>query len=175
MTLDRMRSDGIALHNRSAVVVLESPEEIPGTGVVIGIDPGARSVGVAVSDPERRVASPIGRIRRRTFRELADNLRPIIVSRRATAIIVGLPRLLSGKEGASAQSARAVARNLARELQLPVALWDERLSTAAAEKALLEDDVGRRRRRKLVDGVAAAFILQGALDRMSGADGKCRS
>ena len=75
MTLDRMHSDGIALRNRSAVVVLESPEEIPGTGVVIGIDPGARSVGVAVSDPERRVASPIGRIRRRTFRELADNLR----------------------------------------------------------------------------------------------------
>ena len=152
--------------------VLEHPEELGGEGAVIGLDPGARNVGVAVSDPGRRVASPIGRIRRRSLRELADGLRPIVESRRAGAIIVGLPRNLSGTEGPSAQSARAMARNLAETLGLPVALWDERLSTAAAERVLLEDDVSRRRRAQLVDGVAAAFILQGALDRIAGAGGR---
>ena len=159
---------GLCSSLRGGAEVLENPEELGGEGAVIGLDPGARSVGVAVSDPSRMVASPIGRIRRESLRGLADGLRKIIESRNAGAIIVGLPRNLSGAEGPSAQSARSIARNLAKTLGLPVALWDERLSTAAAERALLEDDVSRRRRSQLIDGVAAAFILQGALDRMSG-------
>ncbi len=154
----------------SAVTVFERPEELGGAGAVIGIDPGSKRVGVAVSDPERRVASPIGFLRRKSLKALVDALRPIARSRRAGAIVVGLPRRLSGDDGPEAQSARALARNLSRELALPVALWDERLSTAAAERALLEDDVSRRRRGKLVDGVAAAYILQGALDRMAYAE-----
>ena len=151
--------------------VLEGPEALPGSGAVLGIDPGARSLGIAVSDPDRRVASPLGRLRRGSLAELVAGLAPILESRRVDALVVGLPRTLAGGEGPSAQSARALARNLARELRLPVALWDERLSTAAAERALLADDVSRRRRAQLVDGVAAAFILQGALDRMAATEG----
>ena len=166
--------EGPGAPRRARSTVLEHPEKLGGKGTIIGLDPGARNVGVAVSDPGRTVASPIGRIRRGSLRELADGLRPIIESRNADAIIVGLPRNLSGTEGPSAQSARAMARNLAETLGLPVALWDERLSTAAAERVLLEDDVSRRRRARLVDGVAAAFILQGALDRMSCADERDR-
>lgn len=155
--------------------VLDRPESLPRSGAILGIDPGSRNLGIAVSDPDRRVASPLGRLRRRSLRVLVEDLRPIIRSRSVSALIVGLPRNLSGEEGPSAQSARALAGNLARALALPVALWDERLSTAAAERALLEDGVRRQRRSQLVDSVAAAYILQGALDRIAGAEDESRT
>jgi putative Holliday junction resolvase len=133
---------------------------------VIGLDVGTKTIGVAVSDVTRTVATALKTIRRRKFSVDAAELLGIAAERGVAGFVIGLPINFNGTEGPRAQSCRAFARNLAALTPLPVALWDERLSTAAALRALLEADASRKRRAEVIDAVAAAYILQGALDRM---------
>jgi putative Holliday junction resolvase len=139
---------------------------LPGMGAVIGLDVGTRTIGVAISDVTRTVATAQSTIRRTKFSADAASLLAFAQEREAAGFIIGLPVNFNGTEGPRAQSCRAFARNLAALTPIPIALWDERLSTAAAERALLEADASRRRRAEVIDSVAAAYILQGALDRM---------
>ncbi len=138
----------------------------PPMQALAGLDLGDKTIGVAVSDSMRTVASPLETIRRRKFTLDADHLLQIIAGRRIGGIILGLPYNMDGSEGPRCQSTRAFARNLSRLSDLPIGFWDERLSTVAAEKALLEADTSRKRRGEVIDHVAAGYILQGALDRM---------
>jgi len=131
-----------------------------------GLDYGEKTIGVAVSDRLRQVATPLETIRRRKFTEDARALAEIVGTREIGGIVLGLPRNMDGSEGPRCQSTRAFARNLDRALGLPIAFWDERLSTVAAERALIEADTSRARRAEVIDHVAAGYILQGALDRM---------
>jgi len=131
-----------------------------------GLDLGEKTIGVAVSDRIGAVASPLETIRRRKFTVDAEALLEIIKAREIGGIVLGLPRNMDGSEGARCQKTRAFARNLTRLTDLPIGFWDERLSTVAAEKALLEADTTRKRRAEVIDHVAASYILQGALDRM---------
>jgi putative pre-16S rRNA nuclease len=133
---------------------------------LVGLDLGEKTIGVAVSDRIGAVASPLETIRRRKFTLDAERLLAIIAERRIGGIVLGLPRNMDGSEGPRCQSTRAFARNLARLTEAPIGFWDERLSTVAAERALLEADTSRKRRSEVIDHVAAGFILQGALDRM---------
>ncbi len=137
----------------------------PGVALA-GLDYGDKTIGVAVSDGLRQVATPLETIRRKKFTADAARLAEIIENRRIGGLILGLPRNMDGSEGPRCQSTRAFARNLDRTLGLPIAYWDERLSTVAAERALLEADTSRARRAEIIDNVAASYILQGALDRM---------
>ena len=131
----------------------------------MGLDLGTKTIGVAVSDRLLSSATPLHTIRRMKFSKDAEALLQIIENREMGAIILGLPRNMDGSEGPRCQSTRAFARNLARLTNLPIGYWDERLSTVAAERALLEADTSRKRRAKVIDHVAAGYILQGALDR----------
>ena len=131
----------------------------------MGLDLGTKTIGVAVSDRLLSSASPLHTIRRAKFSKDAEALLQIIESRDIAAIILGLPRNMDGSEGPRCQSTRAFARNLTRLTDLPIGYWDERLSTVAAERALLEADTSRKRRAEVIDHVAAGYILQGALDR----------
>jgi len=133
---------------------------------LIGLDLGDKTIGVAVSDNYGTVASPLQTIRRRKFTLDAQALLQIIDDRRIGGIVLGWPRNMDGSEGPRCQSTRAFARNLSRLCDVPIGFWDERLSTVAAEKALLEADTSRKRRGEVIDHVAAGYILQGALDRM---------
>jgi putative Holliday junction resolvase len=134
---------------------------------VLGLDLGDRTIGVAVSDLRLRVATPVETIRRVKFGADAARLLALAGGRNAGGLILGLPYNMDGTEGPRCQSVRAFARNLERLTALPIGFWDERLSTVAAERALLEADTSRRRRSEVIDHVAAGFILQGALDRMA--------
>lgn len=135
-------------------------------GVILGLDLGDKTIGVAASDPDRRLAMPVETIRRTKFAVDAARLVGLATARAAVGLILGLPLNMDGSEGPRAQSVRGFARNLARQTTLPVAFWDERLSTAAVEREMIALDMSRSKRASLVDGNAAAFILQGALDRM---------
>jgi len=139
---------------------------LPAGRALMGLDLGTKTIGVAVSDTARRIASPLETIRRTKFTADAARLLALVDGRAIGGLVLGLPRNMDGSEGPRAQSARAVARNLAALTPLPIALWDERLSTVAAERALLEADTSRRRRAEVIDHVAAGFILQGLLDRL---------
>lgn len=132
-----------------------------------GLDFGDKTIGVAVSDVMRSVATPLLTIRRVKFTQDAEALLKIVADRRIGGLVLGLPRNMDGSEGPRAQATRAFARNLARLCPLPLLFWDERLSTVAAERALLEADTSRKRRAEVIDHVAAGFILQGALDRLA--------
>jgi putative Holliday junction resolvase len=140
---------------------------LPARGTLIGLDLGSKTIGVATSDPDRRVATPVETIARKKFAIDAARLLALAAERNATGFVLGLPINMDGSEGPRAQSTRAFARNLARLTDLPIALWDERLSTAAVERALIAADATRARRAKVIDQHAAVFILQGALDRMA--------
>ena len=131
----------------------------------MGLDLGTKTIGVAVSDRLLNSATPLHTIRRVKFAKDAEALLQIISDREIGAIILGLPRNMDGSEGPRCQSTRAFVRNLARLTDLPIGYWDERLSTVAAERALLEADTSRKRRAEVIDHVAAGYILQGALDR----------
>ena len=131
----------------------------------MGLDLGTKTIGVAVSDRLLSSATPLHTIRRGKFFKNAEALLQIISDREIGAIILGLPRNMDGSEGPRCQSTRAFVRNLARLTDLPIGYWDERLSTVAAERALLEADTSRKRRAEVIDHVAAGYILQGALDR----------
>ena len=152
------------------MTVLEDVTALPVEGALMGLDPGTKTIGVAVSDGMRIAATALTTLRRRKFAQDADELSQIVADRAIAGVIVGLPRNMDGSEGPRAQSARALARNLAERLMLPVALWDERLSTVAAERTLLEADASRRRRAEVIDSLAAQHILQGVLDRLSQAN-----
>ena len=133
---------------------------------VAGLDYGTKTIGIAVSDRLRSVASPLRTIRRRKFRDDADALLAVLAEREIGGLVLGLPRNMDGSEGPRCQSTRAFARNLSALTPVPIAYWDERLSTVAAERVLLEADTSRARRAEVIDHVAAGFILQGALDRL---------
>jgi putative Holliday junction resolvase len=140
---------------------------LPPRGVLIGLDFGTKTIGVAASDPDRRVAAPVETISRQRFNLDARRILDLAAERRAAGLVLGLPINMNGSEGPRAQSTRAFARNLARLTELPIALWDERLSTAAVERALIAADASRAKRKNVIDQHAAAYILQGALDRLS--------
>ena len=144
----------------------EMAPALPPLRALMGLDLGTKTVGVAVSDRMRSIASPLEVVKRKKFTADAAALIRIIDGREIGGIILGLPRNMDGSEGPRAQSTRSFARNLARLVDLPIGFWDERLSTMAAERALLEADTSRARRAGVIDQVAAGYILQGALDRL---------
>lgn len=139
---------------------------LPPNRSIAGLDFGEKTIGVAISDLRRSVATPSEIIRRVKFTEDAARLFEIVKARDIHGLILGLPLNMDGSEGPRVQSTRAFARNLARLSDIPIFYWDERLSTVAAERALLEADTSRKRRKEVIDAVAAGYILQGALDRM---------
>lgn len=140
---------------------------LPDDRAIAGLDLGTATLGVAVSDTRRRVATPLETIRRRKFTADAARLLEICEARDIAGLVLGLPLNMDGSEGRRCQSTRAFARNLAERTDLPITFWDERLSTVAAERALLQADASRKRRADVIDHVAAALILQGALDRLA--------
>ena len=137
-----------------------------GSGRLFGLDLGTRTIGIAVSDGGLQVASPMHTIRRAKFTRDALELAGLVRREGVFGLIVGLPLNMDGSEGPRAQATRAFVRNLANHLPIPVAYWDERLSTMAVERAMIEADLSRAKRAAHIDAAAAAFILQGALDRM---------
>ena len=139
---------------------------LPPQRALLGLDLGEKTIGVAVSDLFLSVATPLETIRRKKFGVDAARVLEIAAERDAGGLILGLPRNMDGTEGPRCQSTRAFARNLSRLTDLPIGFWDERLSTVAAERALLEADTSRKRRAEVIDHVAAGYILQGVLDRL---------
>ncbi len=152
-------------------MICQTPEEfadtLPDFGAIAGLDLGTVTIGVALSDILRGVATPIETIKRKKFGVDATALLKLTTSRDVKGLVLGLPRNMDGSEGPRAQATRAFARNLEKLTPLPITFWDERLSTVAAERAMLEADMSRKRRAELVDHVAAGFILQGLLDRLT--------
>ncbi len=155
----------------AVVDLLELAAAAPPRTPWAGLDLGEKTIGVAVSDLTRTVASPLALILRRKFTEEAAELSALMAGRGASALVIGLPLNMDGTEGARCQSSRAFARNLLRlRPELPIAFWDERLSTAAVERVLIgEADLSRAKRKAVVDRTAAAYILQGALERVRSA------
>src|SRR5579862_2989653 len=147
--------------------LMDAASLLPARGALIGLDLGTKTIGVAVSDPDRRLAAPVETIARRRFKLDAERVLELAAERHAAGFVLGLPINMDGTEGARAQSTRAFAQNFASLPELPIALWDERLSTAAVERALIAADASRARRKAVIDQHAAAYILQGALDRLS--------
>ncbi|MFD0909078.1 MULTISPECIES: Holliday junction resolvase RuvX [Ruegeria] len=139
---------------------------LPPMQALMGLDLGEKTIGVAVSDRMRGVASPLETVRRKKFKLDSARLLEIAADREIGGIVLGLPMNMDGSEGPRCQSTRAFARNLSQLTDIPIGFWDERLSTVAAEKALLEADTTRKRRGQVIDHVAAGYILQGALDRL---------
>jgi putative holliday junction resolvase len=146
----------------------ETAALLPARGALIGLDLGTKTIGVAVSDPDRRVAAPVETVARNRFALDAQRILALAAERRAVAFVLGLPVNMDGSEGPRAQATRAFARNLEKLTELPIALWDERLSTAAVERALIAADLSRAKRKAVIDQHAATYILQGALDRLAG-------
>ncbi|WP_439105375.1 Holliday junction resolvase RuvX [Celeribacter marinus] len=139
---------------------------LPAMRSVAGLDLGDKTIGVAISDRMLTVATPTDTIRRKKFGVDAESLLALLSSREVGGIILGLPRNMDGSEGPRCQKTRAFARNLSQLTPLPITFWDERLSTVAAERAMLEADMSRAKRAEKIDQVAASVILQGALDRL---------
>src|SRR6202041_543726 len=139
----------------------------PPRGALIGLDLGTKPVGVAVSDPDRRLATGVETLQRKTFKADAARLIAVANERNAVGFVLGLPINMDASEGPRAQSTRAFARNFSKLTDLTIALWDERLSTVAVERELIGMDMSRARRAEVIDEHAAIFILQGALDRLT--------
>ena len=146
--------------------VEEFAQALPARRALIGLDLGTKTIGVAVSDSLLSAATPLETVKRTKYTADAARLEAIIAEREICGIVLGLPFNMDGSEGPRCQSTRAFARNLARQSELPITYWDERLSTVAAERALLEADTSRKRRSEVIDHVAASYILQGVLDRL---------
>ncbi len=156
---------------RDPVLALEPfAAALPQRGRLVGLDLGTRTIGIAVSDDLRMVASALTTIRRVKFGKDAAALLALVGEHRGCGLVVGLPVNLDGSEGPRAQATRAFVRNLAPLTELPVLMWDERLSTVEAERMLIAADASRRRRAEVIDQVAATLILQTALDRIRRAD-----
>jgi len=141
-------------------------ENLPPAGKLLGLDLGTKTIGVAISDGMRYSATPLETIKRTKFTEDANRLLALIAQNNIAGLVLGLPLNMDGSEGPRVQSTRAFARNLAQKTDLPIAFWDERLSTAAVTRTLLEADVRRDKRAEVVDKLAASYILQGALERL---------
>ncbi|WP_341366415.1 Holliday junction resolvase RuvX [Yoonia sp. BS5-3] len=152
-------------------MICETPDAfldaLPDLGPLAGLDLGTATIGLAISDSMRSVASPLQTIRRKKFGIDAAKLLEITSHRMVTGLVLGLPMNMDGSEGPRCQATRAFARNLEKLTPLPITFWDERLSTVAAERALLEADTSRKRRAEVIDHVAAGYILQGMLDRLT--------
>lgn len=144
----------------------EMAANLPQMQALMGLDLGTKTIGVAISDVMQSVATPIETVKRKKFTLDAARLVELVKDRQIGGIILGLPRNMDGSEGPRAQSTRAFARNLRPLVPCPIGFWDERLSTVAAERALLEADTTRKRRAEVIDHVAAGYILQGSLDRL---------
>ena len=145
----------------------EAAQLLPPRGALIGLDLGTKTIGVAVSDPDRRLATGVETIARKNFTADAARVIALAMERSAAGFVLGLPVNMDSTEGPRAQSARAFARNFSKLTELPIAFWDERLSTAAVERGLIAADMRRDRRKEVIDQHAAMFILQGALDRLA--------
>lgn len=141
---------------------------LPRDGALAGLDLGTKTIGVAISDQRRTLATPLETVKRKKFTLDAARLFEIASARGLAGFVLGLPLNMDGSEGPRCQATRAFARNLSGLSDLPIGFWDERLSTVAAERALLEFDTSRAKRAEVIDHVAAGFILQGFLDRLAG-------
>jgi putative Holliday junction resolvase len=151
----------------AVVELTELPAAAPALSPLVGLDLGEKTIGVAVSDATRTVASPLELIRKTRFTDDAGALFRLMESRGAGGIVIGLPVNMDGTEGPRCQSSRAFARNLLRLRDVPIAFWDERMSSMAINRMLIgEADMTRARRADVVDKMAAAWILQGALERL---------
>ncbi len=152
-------------------MILADPAELraalPAGLRLLGLDVGTKTIGLALSDTRRLIASPLDTIRRRRFRNDVAELFALIDKHCVGGLVVGLPLTLAGADGPRTQSVRQFARNLIALRDLPVAFWDERLSTAAVEREMIAADMSRKRRGEIIDRVAAAYILQGCLDFLS--------
>ncbi len=154
----------------AVVDILELPAATPPYSSLIGLDLGEKTIGVAVSDPMRMVASPLELIRKTRFTDDANALLKLVDGRNVGGIVIGLPVNMDGTEGPRCQSSRAFARNLLRLREIPVAFWDERMSSMAINRLLIDEaDMTRGKRADVVDKMAAGWILQGALDRLRNA------
>ena len=147
--------------------LLALPAALPKYAPVMGLDLGEKTIGVAVSDLTRAIASPLALIHRRKFTLEAEELFALMKDRGAAGLVIGLPMNMDGTEGVRCQSNRAFARNILRLRDMPIAFWDERLSTVAINRMLIDEaDMTRAKRAEVVDRAAAGYILQGALDRL---------
>jgi putative pre-16S rRNA nuclease len=151
---------------RPPIAIEDLALNLPLKARLIGVDLGSKTIGLAISDVERRLASPLRTLPRSAFARDAEALTAICAEFEAAGIVLGLPLDLDGRDNPRAQSTRAFARNLATQTSLPIAFWDERFSTAAVTRSLIANDVSRARRAEVIDKMAAAYILQGALDRL---------
>lgn len=156
---------------RPPIAIEEFASSLPPKGRLAGLDLGTKTIGVAISDVERRLASPLRTLPRSVFTRDAEALVAIFSEFDVAGIVLGLPLDLNGRDNPRAQSTRAFGRNLSARANLPIALWDERFSTAVVVRSLIANDVSRSRRAEVVDKMAAAYILQGALDRLGGRAG----
>jgi putative Holliday junction resolvase len=150
------------------IAIEDLAKSLPVKARLIGVDLGAKTIGLAISDIERRLASPLKTLRRAAFARDAAALTAILAEFDIAGIVLGLPLDLDGRDSPRAQSTRAFARNLAKQTDLPIVFWDERFSTAVVTRSLIANDVSRAKRAEVVDKMAAAYILQGALDRLAG-------
>ena len=147
--------------------IMALPVALPAYAPVVGLDLGEKTIGVAVSDITRAIASPLALIHRRKFTMEAEELFALMATRGAVGLVIGLPVNMDGTEGVRCQSNRAFARNILRLKDMPIAFWDERLSTVAINRMLIDEaDMTRAKRAEVVDRAAAGYILQGALDRL---------
>lgn len=153
--------------NGPDIPIEELPARLPAGTRLAGLDLGTKTIGIALSDFGLRIATPFHTIRRTKFGKDAQELLALCARERIGGLVLGLPVNMNGTEGPRAQATRAFVRSLAPLTALPVTLWDERLSTAAAERAMIEADMSRRKRAERIDAAAASFILQGALDRLA--------
>ncbi len=151
----------------SVLSLEELAAQLPPAGALMGLDLGTKTIGVAISDPGRRIASPLVVIQRKKFMADAEALVGLMAKHQVAAIVLGLPVNMDGSEGPRVQATRAFTRSLLPKIDVPIVYWDERLSTAAVTRTLLEADASRKRRAEVVDKMAAAYILQGALDRLA--------
>ena len=149
------------------LTIEELAASLPPSAALMGLDLGSKTIGLAISDAGRRVASPLLTIERTKFTADAKTLLALAAENGIAAFVLGLPLNMDGSEGPRVQSTRAFARSLAGLTSLPILFWDERLSTAAVTRTLLEADASRKRRGEVIDKMAAAYILQGALDRLA--------
>ena len=150
----------------STIAIEDLPPHLGRDARLLGLDVGTKTIGMALSDVTRSVATPFDTIRRSKFTADAKMIREVVEKNQVGALVIGFPLNLDGSEGPRAQSTRAFARNLAAHVMVPMVFWDERLSTAAVERHLIEANASRKRRAAVIDRMAAAYILQGALDRL---------
>jgi putative Holliday junction resolvase len=152
----------------ASIMLVATLQDLPPRGALLGLDPGAKTIGVAACDPSRIIASPLEVIQRgKKLAPSLDRLFALYDARQCVGLVMGLPVNMDGSDGPRVQSARSLVHNIIGRRDVPVAFWDERLSTAGAERALLDADVNRAKRDEVIDMIAAGWILQGAIDRLA--------